>query len=388
MNAPRIDGASTNHARSLPPGVQRDPLGAVALPAPNACLPRTMDALGAMMSLSQEMSSLGLHDSLSDIQSTRAKQREAHEALMRKLDELAAKAKASEKDSGWGWLGFVGEAFETCLSVVARLQETTVDMVRAPLDVAVGLCQGGNLKQLLDKELSDLQTTGKFSKTTVEAVRGVVRFVADTMEAGFEFGKAMADGKPLGEALKTLGRGIWEAASNNLLENESFMNVVQLAGFALSTLTGGLAAPLVLGAVYLESKLQLLDKVAPESALPWVRMGVALATIVFVGTSGDEASVFKGLEDVARAVNITASGLSALGGLRHIELAQKERAVDRVNIDIAALLQKQALLERVLSDLLRSTEERVDDRSRTHQTLANAAQLSGSAMEASAMLTA
>jgi hypothetical protein len=380
----------------VPPSGQTPPL-----PEPLTEAGEPTDALGMFMLLMEEMARLGTQYSQTKIEANRELQAEAMAEFQRKIDEAIRKSQeqAKEADDGWGIFGdiidavcdFVGTVVGEVLGPVV---EHVIDVVRAPLDIAVGLCKGQALVTLMEQEARDIESQGKLGKTVTEAVKGLVTFVKDVVNAVTGFLEALSAGENPLDALIDLGEDAWNALCTNVLENPAVMEVLsvvaKVVAVAATLASGGILGPLAAG-LYLLSELDqqfgLFEKAFGEEAGRWVAVGVQLAAAV-VGTIASLGTDLGALGSVQETLGYVAAGVQIASGVNNLIEAGVDRDLAHNSADLQGLMNRMAQLQRFMDTLLAELQERVEGRDRVREGGLRVAQIQGEGLDAAVFLKA
>lgn len=386
----------------LPPQVYLQPIETSApLPEPLTDASEPTDVLGMVMVLMEEMARLGTDHSQQKIEANRDLQTKAMAEFQRKIEEAIRKQEQQKKeaDDGWGIFGEIVDAVCDFVGtivgeVVGPLVEHVVDVVRAPLDIAVGLCKGEALVDLLEQEVNDLESQGKLGKTVTEAVKGVVNFVKDVVNAVTGFLEALTTGENPILALADLGEDVWNALCTNVLENPAVMEVLgvvmKVVAIAGTVVSGGILGPIAVG-LYVLSELDqhfgLAEKAFGEEVGKWVSLGVQVAAAV-VGAIASVGTDLGPLSDVHQALSWTGAGVQLASLTNSVIDAAHERELAHNAADIQGIKNRLAQLQRMMEALLAELQERVEGRDRVRETGLSVGQIQGEALEASVYLKA
>jgi hypothetical protein len=353
------------------------------------------DILGLYMALMEEMARNGLDASEKKVELTREKIGEAMKELKKQLDEIARKLQDKEDDDdGWGFLGdvvdwvcdAVGDAFEAIGTGI----EVAFDVAKGPIDIIVGAIKGENIGKLLEQEVNDLTTRGKLSKTIGEAAKGIVRFVLDVAKTVTEFAKATMNGDSPLEALTNLGKDLWGALKEDILENPAVMEVLgtvlKAVAIAAAVVSGGTLAFVAVG-LFLLSDLNkehgIAEEVFGEKAGPWVSTGIELAATVVMAVATLGADAVPGLlGDLQQVGALAGAVVQIAGGVNAVMNAIDQSELDHVHADAQGLMNRLAALQRMLDVVLSELQQRTEGRDRVHKGGAKMAEIQGEAMEA------
>lgn len=385
----------------LPPLYDATTLPAQSLPPPTTDAAQPTDALGMLMVLMEEMARLGMDHSEATIKANREVQAEAMAEFQRKMEEAIRKQEERKKEanSGWGFLGdivnavcdFVGKVVG---EIIGPIVEQVVDVLRAPLDIIVGLCKGEALVDLLQQEVNDLESQGKLGKTVTEAVKGVVNFAKDLINAVTGFLEALTKGENPLTALAGLGEDAWNALCNNVLENPAVMEVLgvvmKVVAVAATLASGGILGPLAAG-LYLLSELDqqfgLFEKAFGEDVGKWVSTGVQLVAAV-VGAVATAGADLDALGTIQETVSKVALGVQLASGFNNLIEAARDRELAHDMADLQGIMNRMSQLQRMMETLLQELQERVEGRDRGREGGLKLAQLQGEGLEAAVYLKA
>jgi hypothetical protein len=349
----------------------------------------------------EEMARLGTEHSEAKIEANRELQADAMAEFQRKIEEAIKKRQEQHKeaDDGWGILGdfvdavsdFVGELVG---EVLGPWVEAIVDIVRAPVDILVGLCKGEALVDLLAQEVDDLASQGKISKTTAEAAKGVVNFVKDVVNAATGFLEALTQGENPLDALADMGEDVWNALCTNVLENPAVMEVLGVAmkvvAVAATLASGGILGPLAVG-LYVLSELDqhfgLAEAALGKEAGKWVSVGVQLAASL-VGAVASMGTDLGSLGDAQAVLGYVGIGVQVASGVNNLIEAGTDRDLAHNAADLQGIMHRMAQLQRLMETLLSELQERVEGRDKMREGGVKVGQLQGEGLEASVYLKA
>jgi len=373
------------------------------LPPPAADAELPSDPLGMLMALMARMANLSVDESTAKVMANRKKLHEAMDEFRAKMEEIARKAEEQKKeaDDGWGILGdmcdavcdFVGDAIGELLG---PLVEHVVDVVRAPLDIIVGLVKGQNIVELLEQEVSDVKSEGKLSETVKEAAKGVAAFARDIVNAATGMLEDLAKGRDPLDALCDFGVDCYNSLINNVVDNPAVMEVVgtalQVVAVAGAVASGGILGPIAAGLILLsmaDRATGMCNAVFGDEAGPWVSLGIGVAGAVLGGlVSADLSSVSDLLGDVQSALPVANAVLQGVAAYRGAQ--QMMRDAERIDdlADLQQLRNRMAEIQRMIDTLLGELEERSESRDRVMQGGAKVFQMQGECLEASVYLRA
>jgi hypothetical protein len=397
-----VTAPSPTLGQQLPPELYFKTTGTtLPLPEPQTEPGQPTDALGMMMVLMEEMARLGTEHSESKIEANRESQAEAMAEFQRKIEEAIKKQqeKEEEADDGWGFFGDLVDAVCDFVGtivgeVVGPIVEHVVDVIRAPIDIVVGLCKGEALVDLMEQEVNDIESQGKLGKTVTEAVKGIVNFVKDIVNAVTGLLEALTSGENPLSALANLGEDAWNSLCNNVLENPAVMEVLgvvmKVVAVAATLVSGGILGPIAAG-LYLLSELEqhfgLCEKAFGKEVGQWVSVGVQLVASV-VGVIASGGTDTGALGNIQQTLAYVGAGMQLASGVNNLIEAGRDRDLAHNAADLQGIMNRMAQLQRMMETLLTELQERVEGRGRNRESGLKLSQIQGEGLEATVYLKA
>ncbi len=280
------------------------------------------------------------------------------------------------------------------MKILGPLVEHVIDVIRAPIDIVVGLCKGEALVDLMEQEVSDVESQGKLGKTVTEAVKGIVNFVKDVVNAVTGFLEAITTGQDPLDALASLGEHAWNALCTNVLENPAVMEVLgvvmKVVAVAATLASGGILGPIAAG-LYILSELDqnfgLFEKALGKDVGKWVSVGIQLVAAV-VGAVASVGTDLGVLGDVQQVLAYVGVGVQIASGVNNLIEAGVDRDLAHNAADLQGIMNRMAELQRMMETLLDELQERVEGRDRVRQSGVKISQIQGEGLESSVYLKA
>jgi hypothetical protein len=347
------------------------------------------DMIGMLMALMQSVSEQAMQRSENQLQLNQERLGQALDEFMSKMREALKKAEESKHSGhGGGLFGFVSDAFDAVADFVGDaigklggVVDAHVDVFMAPLDLTMGLIQGGNLGQLLANELDDLGENGATAEAIEGFSEGVTKFAADALifsQSAYALIEAGVSGDDLWSALGTQVTALKQSFEDNIENNPHFWEV---AGAVLKTLavasavgSGGVLTPLavvLLVASEANQRYHLADQLFEEKTAGYVSLGLEVGATALLLCAGNGFEHLGDLESLATDVKSSSSILSGVVGVKHA-ISEWQRLHDEADqLDLQAdLLEMQGRiqrLQRAIDVLIDELGQQTDDNSRFYE---------------------